>query len=75
MRTFWRVLGIIGLVVVLLLGGVAFFAVHTVRASFPQTSGEVAVPGVTAPVTVTRNDLGIPDIYASSLDDLFFSQG
>ena len=75
MRTFWRVLGVIGLVVVLLLGGVALFAVHTVRASFPQTSGEVSVPGLTAATTVTRNDLGVPDIYADSLEDLFFTQG
>lgn len=75
MRTFWRVLGVIGLVLVLLIGGVAFFAVHTVRASFPQTSGEVSVPGVAAPVTVTRNALGVPDIYASSIEDLFFAQG
>ncbi len=75
MRTFWRILGIVGLVVVLLLGGVVLFAVHTVRASFPQTSGEVSVPGLGAPVTVVRNDLGIPDIYADTIPDLFFAQG
>ena len=71
----WRVLGVIGLVLVLLLGGVAFFAVHTVRASYPQTAGELEVPGLASSVTVVRNDLGIPDIYADSLDDLFFAQG
>ena len=75
MRTFWRVLGVIGLVVVLAIGGVALYAVHTVRASFPQTSGEVAVPGIGATVTVSRDSLGIPDIYADSVADLFFAQG
>jgi penicillin amidase len=74
-RTFWRVLGVLGLVIVLALGGVVLFAAHTVRASFPQTSGEVAVPGLVAPVTVSRDDLGIPDIYAESVADLFFAQG
>ena len=75
MRTLWRVLGIVGLVVVLLLGGIALFAVHTVRASFPQTSGELSVPGLGAPVTVVRDDLGIPDIYADTVPDLFFAEG
>jgi penicillin G amidase len=74
-RRLWRVLIVIGLVVVLLLGGVALFAVHTVRASFPQTAGEIAVPGLSAPVTVIRNGLGVPDIYADSINDLFFAQG
>lgn len=75
MRTFWRILGVIGLVVVLAIGGAGLFAVHTVRASFPQTSGEVSIPGLAAPVTVSRDDLGIPDIYAESVADLFFAQG
>lgn len=75
MRTFWRVLGVIGLVVVLAIGGAGLFAVHTARASFPQTSGEVSLPGLAAPVTVSRDDLGIPDIYAESVADLFFAQG
>ena len=75
MRTFWRVLGVIGLVVVLAIGGVVLYAEHTVRASYPQTSGEVSVPGIGAPVTVSRDGLGIPDIYAESIGDLFYAQG
>ncbi len=75
MRTFWRVLGVIGLVVVLILGGAVLYADHTVRESFPQTSGEVSLPGLAAPVTVSRDGLGIPDIYAESVGDLFYAQG
>jgi penicillin amidase len=74
-RTFWRVLGVLGLVVLLALGGLVAFVVHTVRASAPQTAGEIALPGLRASVTVTRNDLGVPDIYASSLPDLFYAEG
>jgi penicillin amidase len=74
-RTFWRVLGVIGLVVVLILGGAVLYADHTVRESFPQTSGEVSLPGLDAPVTVSRDGLGIPDIYAESVGDLFYAQG
>ena len=75
MRTAWRVLAVIGLVLVLLVGGVVLFGVHTVRASYPQTSGDLAVPGLRTPVTVLRDDLGVPDLYADSVEDLFFAQG
>lgn len=75
MRTFRRVLAIVGLLVVLLIGGVVGYGVHTVRASFPQVSGTIDVDGLTSSVDVVRDDLGIPAIYADTLDDLFFAQG
>lgn len=75
MRTFWRILGVLGLVLLLLAGGLVLFAVKTARASFPQVSGEVAVPGLAGSVRVQRDALGVPQIYASSLEDLFFAQG
>ena len=75
MRPWLRVVSVLGLVLVLALGGVIAFGVHTVRASYPQVSGEVAVPGLSAEVRVVRNDRGIPDIYAASLEDLFYAQG
>jgi len=46
-----------------------------VRRSFPQTAGTVDVPGLSAPVTVVRDDMGIPNIYADTTEDLFFAQG
>ena len=51
-RPAWRVLGAFGLLLVLLIGAAGLYALHTVRASFPQVSGEVVVPGLSAPVTV-----------------------
>ena len=54
-------------------GGVA--AVRTVRASFPQTSGTLDVPGLDAEVRVLRDDAGVPQVYASTPHDLFFAQG
>ncbi len=75
MRTFWRILGVLGLVLLLLAGGLVLFAVKTARASFPQVSGEVVVPGLAGSVRVQRDALGVPQIYASSLEDLFFAQG
>ena len=75
MSALWRVLGVIGLVIALAVGGVVLYGVHTVRASFPVVSGELTVDGLTAPVTVIRDDLGIPQLYAEGLEDLFAAQG
>lgn len=41
----------------------------------PQTSGTIAVDGLTARVTITRDAFGIPHIVAANQDDLFFAQG
>ena len=46
-----------------------------VQRSFPQTSGEIEVPGLDAQVTVARDDLGIPTITATTSHDLFYAQG
>jgi penicillin amidase len=45
------------------------------RAALAQTSGRLAVAGLSRPVTVLRDPWGIPHIYAESQDDLFFAQG
>jgi penicillin amidase len=41
----------------------------------PQVSGELGVPGLTAPVRVVRDTWGVPHIYAQNDGDLFFAQG
>ncbi len=74
-RTWARVVSILGLVIVLIIVGISGYALHTVRASYPQVSGEMELDGLTSEVEVLRNDLGIPVINADSLEDLFFAQG
>ena len=63
------------LVVVLALVGLAGVTVATVRRSFPQTEGEISLPGLTAPVEVLRDRWGVAHIYADNADDLFTAQG
>ncbi|CAM5590239.1 hypothetical protein GCM10010329_48110 [Streptomyces spiroverticillatus] len=69
------------LVIVLVLAIVAgvgygtYWSVSTVRASFPQASGELTLEGLTQPVDVKRDANGIPQIYASTDADLFRAQG
>lgn len=64
--------------VLALVGGVGFggyWTVSTVRASFPQTKGSITLQGLSGPVDVQRDDYGIPQIYASTDEDLFMAQG
>lgn len=60
------------LVVAVVVGGLG---VKLVRQSFPQTTGEAALPGLTGDVSVQRDSRGVPQIYADTADDLFRAQG
>src|SRR5690625_3903053 len=61
------------LVVVLVATTVTVFTL--LRRPLPNHSGEVTVAGLTAPVEVIRDDLGIPHLSADDADDPFFAQG
>jgi penicillin amidase len=65
-------------VVILLVAGIgygSYWAVGTVRASFPQTTGTLQLAGLSGPVKVMRDGKGIPQIYANTPEDLFRAQG
>lgn len=64
----------VALVVVLMLV-VTVIGVTLVRRPFPQTSGDLPVSGLTAKVSVLRDDRGVPQIYADNPQDLFRAQG
>ncbi|MFF0594350.1 penicillin acylase family protein [Streptomyces antibioticus] len=69
---------IVLVLVLALIGGIAFgayWSISTVRASFPQTTGSITLDGLSGPVDVKRDGHGIPQIYASSDEDLFMAQG
>lgn len=64
--------------VLALIGGLAYgayWSVSTVRASFPQTKGSLTLEGLGGPVDVKRDGYGIPQVYASTDEDLFMAQG
>jgi penicillin amidase len=65
-----------------LVSGIAILAVMLtaigvvlIRRSFPQTDGTIQLSGLDSPVDITRDNMGIPHIYAASLHDLFMAQG
>lgn len=45
------------------------------RASLPQTTGDLALPGLERPVRVMRDAHGVPSIIASSWHDLYMALG
>ncbi|MDP3969130.1 MAG: penicillin acylase family protein [Nocardioides sp.] len=65
----------VAVVVVLALVAALVTAVVLVRRPFPQTSGEIDVPGLSADVEVLRDEHGIPQVYADTAEDLFLAQG
>ncbi len=64
--------GITVLVLALVATGLVFWSV---RRAFPQLGGDMALPGLSAPVTVYRDQYGIPQLYADTAEDLFRAQG
>ncbi len=70
-----RVTTYVGIVLVLLLvAGLAVGAV-VVRRPLPQAAGTLDLPGLEAEVEVVRDEHGVPQIYADSVDDLMRAQG
>lgn len=65
---------VVAVVAVLAVVG-AGFGVWTVRRSFPQVDGEAVLAGLDAPVTVHRDEWGVPHLYADSMTDLVRAQG
>ena len=53
----------------------AVLGVGLTRRAFPQTTGEIEIPGLTGEVEVVRDELGVTHIYADTPEDLFRAQG
>ena len=78
-RIFLRTVALLTSLLVLLCV-VGFFAGrHWVRQvlsdSLPQLDGSIAIAGLAAPVSVQRDNHGMPHLRAASLDDLVLAQG
>src|ERR1700761_483299 len=70
MKRWTKRLGL-GVVILVRLGaGVAYLML---RASLPQTIGNLALPGLERPVRVIRDAHGIPTIQATSRHDLYMA--
>jgi len=65
---------LLALVLVVFLGADAWFY-HAAKAALPQLDGSLTVQELQSPVSVMRDEHGVPTIQAANLDDLFFAQG
>lgn len=71
----WRILGAVGAgIIVIVLVGIGWF-LSIARSALPELDGTLPMPGVAAPVSVTRDGHGVPTIESATIDDLFFAQG
>jgi penicillin amidase len=74
-----RVLLILFLLLLLVLAGAiltgGIWLKHKMQSSLPELDGSLLTPGLTAPVTIRRDQHGVPHIEAANLDDLLFAQG
>ena len=68
------IVGTIGVLCVVLLAA-ALFLRYEIRKSFPVTSGTLAVSGLDQPVTVERDEYGVPTITAATEHDLMVASG
>jgi penicillin G amidase len=74
-RSLLRILFWLVLAALLLTLAALGYAYHAARAALPQLDGTMSVPGLRAPVRVTRDSHGVPTVEARNYEDLFFAQG
>jgi len=74
LRSFFKAILVILLIVVLIVGAATF---TLSRLAFPRTNGESILEnaGLDGPVDIYRDANGIPHIYAETTHDLFLAQG
>src|SRR5437016_13947396 len=74
-RLVLRLLLVLITLTVLAGAGVSFYVYRMVRSALPQLERSITVEGIHAPVSVIRHAQGVPHIAASTLEDLFLTQG
>jgi len=70
-----RILALLFVFSLVIVAGVAAWLYGIARSPLPELDGEVSVSGISGPVSVIRDDHGVPTIEAATLDNLFFAQG
>ena len=70
-----RIVVIVLILLLVIFLGFDFWFYRAVKNSRAQRDGVVRLSGLTAPVMVTYDSLGVPNIAAANTPDLFFAQG
>src|SRR5438874_5859175 len=64
-----RIAGVLLIIAVLAFAGAAAWFYSVALSSLPQLDGKLALRGLSVPVTVTRDHVGVPHILAATTDD------
>ncbi len=76
MKRKWFKIGVFTLIVVILVGsGLVFWLKMQLQKSVPLFEGQTNIEGLTFPVTVYRDSMGIPQIFAQTEADAYFTLG
>jgi penicillin G amidase len=70
-RVAWGLFVVVVVVMLILV----LFTRFSVRRAFPETEGTIRVEGLSAGVEIIRDSMGVPHIYADTVEDLFLAQG
>ncbi|MGD0830762.1 MAG: penicillin acylase family protein [Terracidiphilus sp.] len=73
-KLLWTAGSLLALLLVSAVAGLVWLR-SAALAALPVLDGELRVTGLSAPVTVRRDEHGVPHIEAASQDDLFLAQG
>jgi len=73
-RLLWTLAGLVA-IVLLVAGAGLYWLHHAMQTALPVLDGSLHISGLSAPVTVRRDNHGVPHIEAANLDDLLFAQG
>ncbi|NLW48422.1 MAG: penicillin acylase family protein [Firmicutes bacterium] len=75
-KNIWsRILKLTLLIMLVVIVLVSTTGIWLITKPWPKTNGKLQVEGLESSVTIYRDKLGIPQIYAENEHDLFFSQG
>jgi penicillin amidase len=72
-RILLRSLLALALLLLILVSAAAGWFYTSARAALPQLDGGLRLRGLAAPVTVTRDQQGVPHVAAATPADLFFA--
>lgn len=74
-RRIWKIFAAIVAGCLLTIVFLVVWGLNIARSALPEVDGTISVSGISGPVSVIRDDRGIPTIETATLDNLFFAQG
>jgi penicillin amidase len=74
-RRIWKISALIVTACLAVVAIVAGCLLSIARSALPEVDGTISVSGISGPVSVIRDNYGVPTIETATLDNLFFAQG